>query len=192
MLKTNLLVFTFGIVVGGTLQYLTVNSVKGDMGAISSSLESKLNGISQQLSESRCINQQMKLAASGEACNQSASSEESLADLKQSVQWAVEDSVRPIIQEELEFLVSQLPQDKEVVVQPEQTADLQMDAENMARAEQVLAKAIGDGIWTQQDMDAFNGALSNMSDEARAEASRKFAVAINNGDIEYGDDMPLF
>jgi TolA-binding protein len=189
MLKTNLLVLTFGIIIGGTLQHLTVNSMKEEIGVISSLLESKLNGISQQLSESRRINQQEQPVTSGAACDLSVSWEERLADLKQSVHWAMESNVRPIIQEEFEFIAGLLPQAE---AQADQIGNPQIDAENMARVEQILAMALGDGVWTQQGMDAYNAALSHMSDGAQAEASRKLAVAINSGGIEVGDVIPLF
>lgn len=192
MLKTNLLVFAFGIVIGGTLHHVSMNSVKEDMGAISSSLESKLNGISQQLSESRRFNPDVIPTQSTTASEQSASLEELLAGLKQSVQTAVETSVRPIIQEELEFSLSQLPQSNQVATQSVEAVDPQLNTENTAKAEQVLSMAVSNGVWNRQSMDAYNEALSHMSGENQAEAFRQLSVAINNGDVYIEDDVSFY
>jgi TolA-binding protein len=192
MLKTNLLVFAFGIVIGGALHHVSMNSVKEDMGAISSSLESKLNGISQQLSESRRFSPDVIATQSTTASAQSASWEELLADLKQSVQMALESSVRPIIQEELEFSLSQLPQSNQVAAQSVETVDPQQDSENTMKAEQVLSMAVSNGVWNKQSMDAYNDALSHMSGENQAEAFRQLSVAINNGDVYIEDDVSFY
>jgi hypothetical protein len=192
MFKTNLFVFIFGIIVGGTLYQLTVNAMKEDIGAISSSLESKLDNISQQLSDSWRFNQEVKPATSGEDCKQSANWKKRLTNLEQSLQWALETSMRPIIQEELDFIVSRFPQDKQVVTQQDQVVDPHVIAERMAKAEQVLTTAISNGVWTQQDMDAYNDELSHLSGEALAEAFEKLFAAINRGDIEVSVDTLLF
>jgi hypothetical protein len=192
MLKTILLVFAFGIVIGGALHHVSMNSVKEDMGAISSSLESKLNGISQQLSESRRFSPDVIATQSTTASAQSASWKELLADLKQSVQTALESSVRPIIQEELEFSLSQLPQSNQVAAQSVETVDPQQDSENTMKAEQVLSMAVSNGVWNKQSMDAYNDALSHMSGENQAEAFRQLSVAINNGDVYIEDDVSFY
>ena len=192
MLKTNLLVFAFGIVIGGTLHHVSMNSVKEDMGAISSSLESKLNDISQQLSESRRFNPGVIPDQNSAPSAQSASWDELLAGLKQSVQTAVETSVRPILQEELEFSLSQLPQSNQVATQSADAVDPQLDTENTAKAEQVLSMAVSNGVWNKQSMEAYNEALSHMSGENQAEAFRQLSVAINNGDVYIEDDVSFY
>jgi hypothetical protein len=103
----------------------------------------------------------------------------------------METTVRSISQEELDFVVSQLPMGNQARFEPERTVDLQLESENMAKADQILSMAIGNGVWTQQDADAFNDALINMSDGAQAEAHRQLSLAINNNNVEIGDDVSM-
>jgi hypothetical protein len=189
MLKTNLFVFSIGIAIGGSLQHLAMNSMNRDVNSSLTSLESRLNSISQQLSKSRHFDYESITIPSGKVSDQSADKERWLTEMKQNIQSTLETSVRTIIQEELEIAVGNLPQGKEIMSSPEQGFDTRVEEEYKAKAYQVLNTAIGNGFLSQQDVEAYNDAMSNMSEEARFEAQRQLAVAINNGDIEVGDDI---
>jgi hypothetical protein len=191
MLRANLLLFTLGISIGWLLHYFALSSANEDMKMISLSLDSKLNGISERLSESRHSRQDITSTTNLEVSEKCLKSERLLDNLKQSIQWTMETTVRSIFQEELDFVVSQLPMGNQARFEPERTVDLQLESENMAKADQILSMAIGNGVWTQQDADAFNDALINMSDGAQAEAHRQLSLAINNNNVEIGDDVSM-
>jgi hypothetical protein len=192
MLKAELLAFVVGIAIGGSLQYLTLNSMKEDVRAITSSLDSKLNDISGQLSEFRRFDQHMLPDLNGDASDQTARVERCLDDLKQSMQLTVETSVRTILQEQLDYIFSQMPQVEQATAQADNTVDPQLERENIAKAEQIISMAISDGYWTQQYVDAYNDALYHMSSEAQAEALRQLFVAINGDEIEVAEEVVLF
>jgi hypothetical protein len=192
MLKAELLAFAAGIVIGVSLQYLTLNSMKEDLESITSSLDSKLNDISGQLSDFRRFDQHMMPDLDSDASNQSARVEGCLDDLKQSMQLTVETSVRTILQEQLDYIFSQMPQVEQATAQADNTADSQLERENIAKAEQIISMAISDGYWTQQYVDAYNDALYQMSSEAQAEALRQLFVAINGDEIEVAEEVVLF
>jgi hypothetical protein len=189
MLKANVFVITFGIIVGGLINHLLTASIKGELGSVMSAWESKLDNISQRTVDSRCHDQEMKMLSSNQDPSISLVLEDKLSGIEERLQYSMETSMRTIIQEELEFALSQMPTDSQIMDQSVQYIEPQLHSENVAKADQVLSVAIGDGVWTQDNMDAYNAATSNLSGKALAEAQRKFAVAVNNGDIYINEDV---
>jgi hypothetical protein len=192
MLKTNLLVFTCGIIIGGILQYLSLNTTNEEIMALSSSLEPKLSRISQQLSNSRRLSQGVKPATKTEPCIESESWDNRITDLKQSIEWTLKTSLKSGIQDELEPVVRHLIKDKQLATQLNLVADPALTIENMVKAEQILTMAIGDGVWTQQNMDAYNDTLHYLPIEAQAEALRQLMSAVNHGKIVIDKGVFLF
>jgi hypothetical protein len=56
-------------------------------------------------------------------------------------------------------------------------------------AEQVLARAVDQGIWTEGYDREYNRVFDNVSDEAWAEGQRRLAAAINDGTITPPEDF---
>jgi hypothetical protein len=189
VLKANLFVFTLGIIVGGSFQYLNVALMKDSIETISTSIESKLSSISLQLSESRHFNQHMMPVSNDSASQQTASTKGCPPDLKLSIQTAMEANIRPIMQEELEYFISQLSYSHSAAAQLNTTIDQQVEEEHIVEAEQLLSMAMGVGVWTQQNNNDYSEVLSNVSGEAQAEAYRQLSVAINDGDLVIDEDI---
>jgi len=123
------------------------------------------------------------------------SSRELVAALKSEIVPAVRAVVASVIQQHLdEDSVESIPADPilsrtlydEPAASPQDQSAMN-DA--LVAAEQVLARAVDQGIWTEGYDREYNQAFDNVSDEAWAEGQRRLAAAINDGTITLPEDF---
>ncbi len=192
MLKSHLAVLILGMAAGGMTGYIAGNYTQQNTSAMTDSLHVQLRTISNQLSASRyCDN----LEASGNVESQQGHSidqEYMLSELNRSIHDMVSHTVREQIQDNFALLIQQIQGAEFAAPQTVTAYDTEKVRAGIEQTEAVLDQAISSGVWTQYEKQAFNDALKNLTGHELAEAQRKFAVAINNGEIVLAQGVTPF
>lgn len=192
MLKSHLAVLLLGMLAGGVSGYIAGNSTQKELPAEISSLQIELRAISNQLSAFRYSDNRGYPEYVEPLQNTSIDHESLLREIDRSIRDTVSQAIQEQLQEEFASLRRQI-QGAGLAATPTVTAyDEEKMRAGIEQADAVLSQAVSQGVWTQYDKQAFDDALRNLSGNALMEARRKFAVAINNGDIVLGKGVTPF
>lgn len=192
MLKSHLAVLFLGMLAGGVSGYIAGNSTQKDIPAEMSSLQTELQTASNQLSAFRYSDNRDYPEYAEPQQSHTVDHEYLLSKIDRSIRDTVSHAIQEQLQEEFALLRQQI-QATDLATAPTVTAyDEEKMRAGVEQADAVLSQAVSQGVWTQYDKQAFDGALRNLRGNALMEARRKFAMAINNGDIVLGKGVTPF